>query len=88
MQALKYFIPRNQRPQYKLHSDILELVTIIECVCTDGSSLKPGFIFPGKEHHPEWFEVDKDIRYVNFQCKSTRNLSNNQHWNVRKWMDR
>lgn len=30
----------------------------------DGSSLKPGFIFPGKEHHPEWFDVDDNIRYV------------------------
>lgn len=62
MQALKYFIPHNRRPQYKLRSTNLELVTVIECVCADGSSLKLGFMFPGKEHHLEWFDVDEDIR--------------------------
>jgi hypothetical protein len=44
------------------YSANLELVTIIECICADGESLKPGFIFPGKEFHPEWFQVDNDIR--------------------------
>jgi hypothetical protein len=62
MQAIKYFIPRNRRPQYKLRSANLELVTIIECICADGESLKPGFIFPGKEFHPEWFQVDNGVR--------------------------
>ena len=62
MQAIKYFVPRDRRPQYKLRSANLELITIIECVCADGSDVKPGFIFPGKEFHPEWFEVDDDIR--------------------------
>jgi hypothetical protein len=62
MQAIRYFIPHNQRPQYKLCSTNLELIIIIECVCADGSDVKLGFIFPGKEFHPEWFEVDDDIR--------------------------
>jgi hypothetical protein len=62
MQAIKYFIPHNWYPQYKLRSANLELVTIIECICADGESIKPGFIFPGKKFHPEWFEVDNDIR--------------------------
>jgi len=61
---LKYFIPRERRPQYKIRSPNLELVTIIECVCADGESLPPGFIFAGKEFHPEWFEVDPEIRYA------------------------
>lgn len=64
MQAIKYFIPQNQWPQYKLWSTNLELITIIEYVCADGLSLKPGFIFPGKEFHPEWFDVDDGIRCV------------------------
>jgi Tc5 transposase DNA-binding domain len=63
IQAIKFFIPRDRRPQYKLCSANLELITIIECVCADGSAdVKPGFIFPGKEFHPEWFDVDDDIR--------------------------
>jgi hypothetical protein len=40
----------------------LELVTIIECISADGDSIKPGFIFPGVEFHPEWFQVDDGIR--------------------------
>jgi hypothetical protein len=57
MQAIKYLIPRNRRPRYKLRSANLELVTIIECVSADGESLPPGFIFPGKEFHPEWYRT-------------------------------
>jgi hypothetical protein len=60
-QQLKYFAPRNKRPKYRLRSANLELVTIIECVGADGKSVKPGFVFPGKEFHSEWFEVDDDI---------------------------
>jgi hypothetical protein len=41
-----------------------EVVTIIECVCTDETSLLPGFIFSGKEFHPEWFQADDNLRYV------------------------
>jgi len=64
MQAIKYFVPHSQLPQYKLCSGNLELITIIECVCADGSNVKPGFIFLGKEFHPEWFEVNDEIRSV------------------------
>ncbi|KIM59046.1 hypothetical protein SCLCIDRAFT_94999, partial [Scleroderma citrinum Foug A] len=46
---------------YKFRSDNLELVTIIECVCADGTSLKPGFVFSGKQFHPEWFQTDPKI---------------------------
>ncbi|KIM43929.1 hypothetical protein M413DRAFT_68349, partial [Hebeloma cylindrosporum] len=57
----KYFVPRARRPKYKQRSANLELVTIIECVCADGTNLKPGFVFQGKEFSPEWFDVDDDI---------------------------
>ncbi|OSD08324.1 DDE-domain-containing protein [Trametes coccinea BRFM310] len=57
----KYILHRSERPVYKLRSANLELVTVIECVRADGESLKPTFIFPGKEFHKEWFEVDPDI---------------------------
>jgi hypothetical protein len=34
-------------------------------VCADGTSLLPGFIFPRKEFHPEWFiDMDERIRQV------------------------
>ena len=57
-------MPRNRRPCYRTKSDNLELVTIIECVNAEGSSIKPGFVFPGKEFHGEWLEEDPDIRYA------------------------
>ena len=59
----KYFVPASRRSTYKLRSANLELVTVIECVRADGESLKPTFIFPGKEFHPEWFSVDPYIVY-------------------------
>lgn len=60
----KYFVPRNRRPKYRKRSANLELVTIIECVCADGTPLLPGFVFSGKEFCPEWFDVDPEIWWV------------------------
>lgn len=58
----KYFVPRQRRPKYRSRSANLELVTIIECVCADGTSLLPGFVFSGTQYLPEWFEhVDDNI---------------------------
>jgi hypothetical protein len=90
VQALKYFVPRNRRPKYRLRSGNLELVTIIECVCADGSSLTPGFVFPGKEFQPEWFEVDDDIRYflVSYGTINVGLISVLQYLNVSEWLDR
>ena len=42
MRAIKYLIPYNRQPQYKLHRANLEMVTVIECVSADGESLPPG----------------------------------------------
>ncbi|CDO75972.1 hypothetical protein BN946_scf184888.g22 [Trametes cinnabarina] len=61
VEQTKYVLHRSERPVYKLRSANLELITVIECVRADGESLKPAFIFPGKEFHKEWFEVDPDI---------------------------
>jgi hypothetical protein len=60
----KYFVGRHSRTNYKAASDNLELITIIECVSVDGA-LDPGFVFPGKEFCPEWFETP-NITYVTF----------------------
>jgi hypothetical protein len=57
----KFFIPRNRRPAYQKKSGNLELVTVIESVSAIGESTKPGFVFPGKQFHREWFEVDDEI---------------------------
>lgn len=73
MQQIKYFISRRRRPHYKLRSDNLELVTIIECISADGTALSPGFVFEGKEFSPEWW-IDGDIGagYVYSSCYITK----------------
>ncbi|CAK5282967.1 unnamed protein product, partial [Mycena citricolor] len=58
---VKYFFGRQQRTRYRHRSANLELVTILEAVCADGSSLLPGFVFPGVEQSPEWFDKDLAI---------------------------
>lgn len=68
-QARKYFVPRNKRPKYKLRSGNLELITIVECVCADGSWIYPGIIFQGKsQYETAWFEVHEKISYVPFNA--------------------
>ncbi|CAK5274984.1 unnamed protein product, partial [Mycena citricolor] len=59
--GVKYFFGRQQRTRYRHRSANLELVTILEAVCADGSSLLPGFVFPGVEQSPEWFDEDLAI---------------------------
>ncbi|KAI0349191.1 hypothetical protein OH77DRAFT_1415443, partial [Trametes cingulata] len=63
IKCIKYFVPRGRRANYKLRSSNLELVTIIECVCADGSSIQPGFIFAGKEFQRDLFH-DIDPRVI------------------------
>ncbi|KIK59124.1 hypothetical protein GYMLUDRAFT_118949, partial [Collybiopsis luxurians FD-317 M1] len=47
---------------YQQHSDNLQLVTIINSVCADGTApIKPAIVFPGKGKFEEWMMVDKDI---------------------------
>ena len=60
----KYLYSWRQRAKYKHHSANLELITIIEAICTDGTELKPGFIFLGTSFSPEWFDCHPDIVYV------------------------
>ncbi|KIK25085.1 hypothetical protein PISMIDRAFT_97377 [Pisolithus microcarpus 441] len=47
--------------KYRTHSGNLELVTIIECMSADGSSIAPGFVFSGKSYHKKWFKAHPDI---------------------------
>ena len=60
----KYLYSRRQRAKYKHRSANLELITIIEAICADGTELKPGFVFSGTSFSPEWFDSHPDIVYV------------------------
>lgn len=58
----KYFFFKGDRMMYRQQSDNLELVTIVDCVCADGTAeIRPAFVFKGKTKFGEWMEVDDDI---------------------------
>ncbi|KAJ3879597.1 hypothetical protein F5051DRAFT_309340, partial [Lentinula edodes] len=59
---IRYFFSRDDRMMYRGKSDDLQLVTILDCVCADGTAdIKPGFVFSGVGKFGEWFEVHDDI---------------------------
>ena len=62
----KNFVPYSHHPRYWQCSVNLELITIIKCVCADGTHILPGFIFAGKEFTPKWFTIDPKISYEAF----------------------
>jgi hypothetical protein len=60
-----FLFSSTDKARYKLKSDDLELTTILEVVCLDGSStIPPGFVFAGSLMCPLWFEVRDDIMCV------------------------
>ena len=59
--GIKYFFGRGDRGKYKQRSASLELVTVVECVCADGSSVPPGFIFASGSHYLDWFNQEPDL---------------------------
>ncbi|KAE9386202.1 hypothetical protein BT96DRAFT_743431, partial [Gymnopus androsaceus JB14] len=62
----KFFFSREDRMMYRQKGDSLELITIIDCVCADGTApIKPGFVFAGATKFEEWFEVDNEIMIAN-----------------------
>ena len=52
----KAFFACNDKARYQIPSDELELVTILECIAADGSSLAPGFVFSGGTFDLDWFK--------------------------------
>ena len=60
----KYFFSRDDKMKYKLQRDDLQLVTIIEAICADGTAeIGPGFVFPGMTKHSKWFD-ETDMKYM------------------------
>ncbi|KAF9012163.1 hypothetical protein BDZ89DRAFT_963648, partial [Hymenopellis radicata] len=57
----KFFFSSDDKSRYRLQSDDLELVTILETVCADGTApIQPAFVFQGKLFCPEWAETEDD----------------------------
>ena len=53
----KHYVVPGDRQKYRSRDGNLELVTVIEASCSDGTMLDPGFIFSGSSmYSAEWFE--------------------------------
>src|SRR5882762_5227743 len=57
----KLFYSQGQKIQLQVQSANLELITVIECVCADGTSMLPGFVFPRIDMFGEWGMVINNI---------------------------
>src|ERR1700742_1531437 len=47
-------IDRDQKAVYSIEDGNRELVTVIECICADGSTIHPSVIFQGQRQNSEW----------------------------------
>ncbi|KAF9068213.1 hypothetical protein BDP27DRAFT_1224607, partial [Rhodocollybia butyracea] len=62
---IRYFFVKFDAMMYRQKSDSLKLVTIVDCVCADGTAeIPPCFVFPGQGRFDEWSQVDDYILYV------------------------
>lgn len=59
--GVKYIFSRSERPKYVIRDGNLELVTIIESCCADGSSVMPGFVFAGQSVDINGDNLDPNI---------------------------
>ena len=63
-------IDQDQKAVYSIKDGNRELVTVIECICADGSILHPSVIFQGQWHNSEWGQNNPcNARSVLFQSK-------------------
>ena len=51
----KYLVERKTAMNYKSQSDDIRMVTVIECVSTEGNRVPPTFIFKGARVQKRWF---------------------------------
>jgi len=62
---IKAFVDKSQKTAYQVENGNRELVTIIETVCADGTTIPPSVIFQGKKRNLEWGRNNPaNARYV------------------------
>ncbi|EEB98678.1 hypothetical protein MPER_01774, partial [Moniliophthora perniciosa FA553] len=60
--------------KYRLQSDNLELITMLECVCADGTApIEPCLVFQGKLFCAEWFVASCDFLFATTETGWTNN---------------
>jgi hypothetical protein len=85
----KFVFGRNRKDRYRIRSDNLELVTVIECISAAGEDCPPSFILsngpmPDVRDLPNG-SVGKCV--VSFSSSYTLLTFNNQYSDVGKWLD-
>jgi hypothetical protein len=59
------FVDRDQKTVHQVEDGNRELVTVIECVCADGTAIPPSVVFKGARRDLEWGRNNPcDARYV------------------------
>ena len=54
-----YFYQVHGKAKYKISSEGLELVTVLETVCADGQAdIMPCFVFSSVKHYDDWYPED------------------------------
>lgn len=83
-------VDRDQKVVQSIQPGNRELVTIIECLCADGSALHPSVVFEGVRRDLRWGEVNPcharyvcDVLSLNILLKKIF-----KHLTVSKWVDR
>lgn len=62
-------VDRNQRAVYSIEDGNRELITVIECICADGSVIHPSVIFQGQRRNSEWGRINPcNARCVSVLC--------------------
>lgn len=56
----RVLVDRDQKNVQKIESGNRDLVTIIECICADGTALHPSFVFEGARRDLRWAENNPD----------------------------
>lgn len=51
---VRAFVDRDQTSVTQVEDGDRELVTMIECVCADGTAIRPGAVFKGARRNLEW----------------------------------
>jgi hypothetical protein len=65
-QRTKFYFGSSDPSRYRIRSENLELVTILDTVCADGTKLEPGFVFQGGQTmEAGWFDPNRpNVTYV------------------------
>lgn len=51
---VRVMVDRDQKSVYQVEDGNRELVTMIECVCADGTAIRPSAVFKGAKRNAEW----------------------------------